>query len=226
MRPATTTTGRETKSRSKSNDKLDRPPRAAAQILQRRHPQHDCLSGDPEMKTTLAASLCCLSVACSAQGLDPKALTLFNRPEDIVADLQRRLLRPPLQRPGPDQSVQHRPAEDRVDVPHHWRRSAARRRRSDHQIHAAAGQRHPLLHHSRSRLRHQRPHRRANLAVRFRRQRRPPRRPARRRHVWQLALLPDVPTAGSSRSTPRTAKSAGARRSPTRSCSTSPPWLR
>ena len=134
--------------------------------------------------TALAALL------LGAQALDPKALTLFNQPADVwptyngdysgrrFSDLTRSTSRTSI-------------AEDRVDLPDHQRRPAARRRRPDDQVDAAAGERHSVLHDSRPRFRDQRAYRRTALAVRLRGSGRASGRPARRRDVRQLALLPD-----------------------------------
>ena len=164
-----------------------RAPRPAPQILRRRHTQPDRLPGDPQMRLPTAGRPLGRAPSRAGPGHeDPHPLPPAQR---RMAHLQRRLLRPPLQLARPDQPVDRGPAQDRMDVPHHQRRPAARRGRPDHQVHPADGQRHPLLHDPGSHLRPQRAHRRAALAVQLRRQGRPPGGPARRRHVPRLALL-------------------------------------
>ena len=70
----------------------------------------------------------------------------------FLADLQRRLLGPPLQHAHEDQRHQRRRVEPGLGLPAESRRRAGRRQLGDDQVDAAADQRRAVLHHARSRL--------------------------------------------------------------------------
>ena len=106
----------------------------------------------------------------------------------------------------------------------HLRRHHARRGRARNQVHAVDGERHSLLHHSRSRVCAGCAHRPGALALRLGGQGRTPGRQSRRRHVRRTGCTSWRRMAGSSRWMRKTARSVGERKSPTRRCSTSPPW--
>src|SRR5204863_108352 len=62
----------------RSGGQTRRPSRAAAEAVGRRHPQHDGVPGDTEMKTLLLFA----AAALQAQTLDPASLRLFQPPKD------------------------------------------------------------------------------------------------------------------------------------------------
>ena len=99
---ATTASPRSTLTRSAAGAR-----RPAAQVDGRRHPQHDGLPGDPQVKNHETASRSSSSSAwlpaapAADRGLDPALLDEAAR--RCLADLPRRLLGPPLQHAEPDQ---------------------------------------------------------------------------------------------------------------------------
>ena len=64
------------------HDPLKAHTRTARQVHRRRHPQHDCLPGDPEMKIRAFClfAACCRCRSLFAQGLDPGRLCSSSRP--------------------------------------------------------------------------------------------------------------------------------------------------
>ena len=108
----------------------------------------------------------------------------------FLADLQRRLLGPPLQPAHEDQRRQRHLAEPRLGLPAEYRRCAGRRRRrGDPQGHAADDQRRAVPHRAGSRLGGRRTHRTRALASRLAGEGRHHHRQPRRGRARRLAVL-------------------------------------
>ena len=202
----------------------------AGQVHRRRHTQRDRLPGDPQMKMhRFLLSLALTLVPAMRPGPDSRRAS--EAADRFLADLQRRLFRPPLQSAERDQLLQRaHPVARLGDALRRrgWREAggAAAASGSADQIDAADGERHSLLHLAQQCVGGRRAHRPRAVALPISAEHGQHHRQPRRRHVRQLAVLRNARQQPGEPGLRAPARSAGRCRSPIRSSTTPRPWRR